>query len=144
MSPRWASADQHCHNVAVPLLSFSAADDPIVAAETVPRKAAAANPNLIFATTKHGGHLGWFEGFFRPRRWISKPVIEFIRAIHEADPSPRVARYETMPKQQDGKRPQVGDEMVMVEGKPKVGFKLLKEEKHEVEGEDVEGLTRGL
>lgn len=71
-------------------------------------------------------------------------MIEFIRAIHEADPAPRAAKYETVPRQQDGKRPQIGDEMVVMEGKPQVGFKLLKEEEHDEEREDVEGLTRGL
>ncbi|ORY79708.1 putative lipid metabolism-related protein [Leucosporidium creatinivorum] len=141
---RWAGADQHIHNVAVPLLTFSAADDPIVAATTVPHSAASTNPNLIFAETKHGGHLGWFQGFFRPRRWISTPVLEFLRALEEADGEKR-ASYETVPPRKEGRAPYVGDEMVLLKGKPEVGFKLIKEEIHNEAAEAAaEGMTRGL
>lgn len=142
---RWAGAAQHIDNVAVPLLTFSAKDDPIVATTTVPLEAAERNPNLVFATTKHGGHLGWFQGLFRPRRWISTPIVEFLRALEEADPEKRTVAWETTPKRIAGRAPKVGDEMVLLDGTPDVGFKLLKEEIHnEAASAPVEGLTKGL
>jgi hypothetical protein len=142
---RWASANQHIHNVAVPLLTFSAKDDPIVAATTVPHSAAQTNPNLIFATTNHGGHLGWFSGFFRPRRWISTPVVEFLRELEKADPGTKRLARETVPKRAEGRRPEVGDGMVRLLGMPEVGFQLVKEEAHDVADADAEvGMTRGL
>ncbi|KAM0792571.1 hypothetical protein ACM66B_005234 [Microbotryomycetes sp. NB124-2] len=147
---RWASATTTVHNVAVPLLSISALDDPVVSSQTVPESAAYDNPNLVFAMTKHGGHLGWFQGAFKPRRWISKPVIEFLTALHEVDPAKRASGYVTEPRRaEEGRKPQVGDEMVYLKGKEEtVGFKLVREEKHEVDvagnSQVSEGMTRGL
>ncbi|KAK4058606.1 hypothetical protein OIO90_000050 [Microbotryomycetes sp. JL221] len=146
---RWASATNTIENVSVPLLSISALDDPVVSSSTVPSSAAAKNPNLVFALTQHGGHLGWFENFWRPRRWISKPVLEFLKALHEVDDRKRLSGYVTEPKVDTAKRPRVGDDMVLLKGKDEtVGFKLIKEEKHQVEiaGHSAinEGMTKGL
>ncbi|GAA5971557.1 hypothetical protein JCM11641_000638 [Rhodosporidiobolus odoratus] len=148
---RAASASTVLHNVAVPLLAISSINDPIVDLSCIPFTAATHNPNLIVATTKHGGHLGWHSGFFRPRRWVSKPVAEFLKAVHEARPQVRQAR-ETVPLRRDGRTPKIGDEMVCLEGREgEVGFRRVKAEEHAVEGQadmaDVvveAGVMRGL
>ncbi|GAA5913124.1 hypothetical protein JCM6882_005794 [Rhodosporidiobolus microsporus] len=143
---RAASASNVIANAAVPLLSISSLDDPIVDANGIPFSAAETNPNLIFATTRHGGHLGWHEGFFRVRRWVAKPVVEFLKALHEATPQVRRAR-ETVPKRvEGGRRPQIGDEMVYMKGREDlIGFRRLGEEAHNAKGgEQVDGLTQGL
>jgi len=28
-----------------------------------------------------GGHVGWFQGIFSPRRWYMKPTLEFLDAL---------------------------------------------------------------
>ncbi|KAK4701601.1 uncharacterized protein P7C70_g4629, partial [Phenoliferia sp. Uapishka_3] len=139
-----ASANQHAHNISVPTLSLSSSDDPIIPASSVPFSAALANPNLIIGTTLHGGHLGWFTGFFRPRRWISRPVIEFLREMERADPVAR-KHLETVPQQREGKVPSIGDDMVVVRGGEDVGFRETAVGVVESGGsvEDA-GLTRGL
>ena len=41
-------------------------------------------PNVIFALTQHGGHLGFFEGavlFPQPLTWIDKFIVEYTDAI---------------------------------------------------------------
>lgn len=41
-------------------------------------------PNVIFALTQHGGHLGFFEGaglFPQPLTWMDKVIVEFADAI---------------------------------------------------------------
>ncbi|KAI5474701.1 alpha/beta hydrolase, carboxylesterase [Pseudohyphozyma bogoriensis] len=133
---RDASAGKYAHNVSVPLLSLSAMDDPIVSGETIPIEAAATNPNLIFATTSHGGHLGWFEGLWKPQRWIGKPVLEFLRELERADPVMRA--HQTVLVEKDGFK--------VVEGNERIGFK--EEEQAEIVGgqeQDLgEGLIRGL
>ncbi|GAA5992511.1 hypothetical protein JCM10908_000855 [Rhodotorula pacifica] len=145
-----ASATRFIDQVSVPLLSFSAWDDPIVCSKGVPSHAAKTNPNLVFVFTKHGGHLGWFEGFFRARRWIAKPVVEFLKALHEADPTPKRAWKTSPPRLEgsDNKRPEIGDEMVTLEGRPEIGFQRVGAEEHNARGgEAVEGtaeLTQGL
>ncbi|GAA5868956.1 hypothetical protein JCM8547_003232 [Rhodosporidiobolus lusitaniae] len=145
---RAASASNVIANADVPLLSISALDDPIVDCDGIPFDAAKTNPNLIFATTRHGGHLGWHEGIFRPRRWVAKPVVEFLKALHEANPHPRAPR-ETVPKREIAKMPQIGDEMVVLKGREEeIGFQRVKVEEHAAKGGEPidvdEGLTRGL
>ncbi|KAL8284268.1 hypothetical protein RQP46_005017 [Phenoliferia psychrophenolica] len=141
---RYASADQYALGVAVPLLSLSSIDDPIIPATSIPRSLAAENPNLVFATTEHGGHLGWWSGLFRPRRWVSKPVCEFLREVERADPSPR-KHAETKPAQRDGKIPEIGDEMVTVVGREDVGFAEVATGAVESSGPQADdGLIKGL
>lgn len=41
-------------------------------------------PNVLFALTQHGGHLGFFEGavlFPQPLTWIDKVIVEYADAI---------------------------------------------------------------
>lgn len=43
-------------------------------------------PNAIFAQTKHGGHLGFFEGgVVRPNTytWLEKVAIGYVEAVYE-------------------------------------------------------------
>ncbi|KAN0060422.1 hypothetical protein ACQY0O_007752 [Thecaphora frezii] len=83
-----------------PLLCLNAEDDPIVPAsiwdevrrtigydgrgQRLPasERPEAVNDHVALAWTKAGGHLGWFEGI-RPKRWLYKPVNEFIHAVFE-------------------------------------------------------------
>ncbi|KAA1471193.1 AB-hydrolase YheT [Dentipellis sp. KUC8613] len=80
---KWASSDQLLAKVRVPLLSINADDDPIV--NEVPVDAAD-NGWVVMVMTRGGGHLGWFElrdSARHPRRWVSKPVIEWLKACGE-------------------------------------------------------------
>lgn len=41
-------------------------------------------PNVMFALTQHGGHLGFFEGamlFPQPLTWMDKIIVEYTDAI---------------------------------------------------------------
>ena len=45
---------------------------------------AAEKDNVIFATTRHGGHLGYFEGgllFPRSITWLDKVVVQYTNAV---------------------------------------------------------------
>jgi len=92
--------------------------------------------------------LGWFTNLFQPRRWVVKPVVEWLSALHEADSTPRQARP-TLPALKQGRSPQIGDEMVLLKGsEEQVGFMRVGEEKHRALGNEpvdgVEELTQGL
>lgn len=119
---RHASSNQYLHNVAVPLLSISAANDPIVAASTVPTSLAASNPWLIFVLTAAGGHLGWFEGFWQPRRWVGRPIVEFLQAVEEADDQSRA--HAELVRSKDGSG-------FVVVGEEDVGFEVVGDEEVE-------------
>lgn len=61
---------------------------------------------------------------FRPRRWIVKPVLEFLREVHAADPAARM-HLPTEPAVDKQRAPRVGDEMVRRHGNDRIGFKVV-------------------
>lgn len=80
-----ASCYHFLPSVARPTLCLNALDDPIVPDKVIPYSQLAANPHIILATTKFGGHLGWFQNRLFPRRWFAPPVAEFLAALARAD-----------------------------------------------------------
>ncbi|MEQ2191117.1 hypothetical protein XENOCAPTIV_021288 [Xenoophorus captivus] len=92
------SCVHYIHNVDVPLLLVNSADDPLVhdSLLAIPRTLAensnvlvlcrptAKKPNVIFALTLHGGHLGFFEGdvlFPQPLTWMDKVIVGFANTM---------------------------------------------------------------
>ena len=66
----YGSRDEYHHScspamrdVAIPMLSLHAMDDPLVPVSTLPVEDMKANDHILLALSKHGGHLGW------PARW---------------------------------------------------------------------------
>lgn len=128
----------------MPFLSLNALDDPIATKTGIPLGSVERNPNLVFGLTKYGGHLGWFSGpfsFITKKRWVVKPIVEFLTAIHAADPAP---------KQHKGvkelRTPKVGDPMVLDINDPDTGFQEVGEEAI-VGGDDaseLSGMVGGL
>jgi predicted alpha/beta-fold hydrolase len=39
------------------------------------------NPNVVLATNKYGGHLGYHESIFTMEQWFSKPCIDFLDSL---------------------------------------------------------------
>ncbi|KAK0477361.1 Alpha/Beta hydrolase protein [Armillaria novae-zelandiae] len=70
---KWASSHYVLPDIRVPLLTLNARDDPVV--RRIP--ASVDNPYVIMASTKGGGHLGWFLS--KGDKWIRKPVLEWLR-----------------------------------------------------------------
>lgn len=83
--------------VSVPLLHFHACDDPIINCDTFApflSHGTRVPPNLFFLITRHGGHVGWAEGWLPWRhRWSvqNRAVFEFIDAVDSAPEAPRPA-----------------------------------------------------
>ncbi|RKP10808.1 Alpha/Beta hydrolase protein [Thamnocephalis sphaerospora] len=78
---RDASSSRWMTRVRVPLLCLNAHDDPVTDVEGAPFEEVKFNPFVIMALTGCGGHIGWFEGTLRPRRWCNKPLSEFAEAM---------------------------------------------------------------
>ncbi|KZV40905.1 hypothetical protein F511_05150 [Dorcoceras hygrometricum] len=70
--------------VSVPLLCISALDDPVCTKEAIPWDECRANKNVVLATTQHGGHLAFFEGFTGSGLWWVRAVIEFLEVLHSS------------------------------------------------------------
>ena len=112
--------------IQVPFLVLNALDDPIASARGIPIEAAQSNPNLIFALTRYGGHLGWFRGTFSlwtKERWVVKPIIEWLIAMHEANPDPM-----PHPAVKSPRFPRIGDDMVMDPEDREIGFREVAHE----------------
>lgn len=80
------SCVNYIHNVSVPLLLVNALDDPLIHRSllAIPRWLAEKMPNVMFALTEHGGHMGFFEGavlFPQPLTWMDKVIVEYTNAI---------------------------------------------------------------
>lgn len=100
------------------------------------------------------GLLGWWQGFFRPRRWNSQPCLEWLTQIQLANPFPR-AHLPTSPAallKANGSAngtAKVMEGMVLVDGKENVGFRVVSEGAEvgrdgEEEGTGEGGLIQGL
>ncbi|KAJ2456443.1 hypothetical protein GGF42_003238 [Coemansia sp. RSA 2424] len=65
--------------ISIPFLAISAMDDPVCPEDIIPREAFRANPHLILALTRYGGHLGYHEDL--SSSWFVRPIAEFCAAI---------------------------------------------------------------
>jgi abhydrolase domain-containing protein 2 len=89
------SCVHYLHGIKQPLLLLNALDDPIVPEFLLPYDAARDNENIILATTKNGGHLGFIEGTVLPKKthWHERVALQFLEGCVEL-------------KQQQQKQPQ--------------------------------------
>jgi predicted alpha/beta-fold hydrolase len=72
--------------ITVPTLCVSAADDPFLPPDVLPRVRAAASPHVTFLITEHGGHVG----FVGERRlyWAEERVVEWLSGQLVEAPQP--------------------------------------------------------
>ncbi|CAL1705526.1 unnamed protein product [Somion occarium] len=79
------------NKIRIPVFGINALDDPILGTVGLPYEEARRNPWLVLATTKHGGHMGWFERASSGglARWYVKPMTQFFQALLECDLPPR-------------------------------------------------------
>jgi hypothetical protein len=65
-----------------PLLALSAADDPMVPAESLPLALARANPAVTLVVTAAGGHTAFVDGLpLRPGFWAERTAADFLAAL---------------------------------------------------------------
>jgi predicted alpha/beta-fold hydrolase len=76
------SAGRFLAGIRRPYLAVSAADDPLVPAESLPVAAAEANPAVRLLVTPHGGHTGFVDGTpLRPGFWAERIVADFLAGL---------------------------------------------------------------
>lgn len=68
---REVSCVNYLHQITIPVFALSSLDDPVITKDCIPYEEFIHNSNLVLATTRTGGHLGWFTGLVRPRRVIT-------------------------------------------------------------------------
>jgi len=77
------SSTKRLKNINIPLLCMQAKDDPILHHSSIPVDECVSNENITLLVTNSGGHVQWFEGFFKPKRWFPKPTVEFLNACYD-------------------------------------------------------------
>lgn len=129
---RYGSSHKCLDSIRVPLLALNAEDDPIIG--HFPHEVG--NGLVVIAATEGGGHLGWFESSKDGslRRWVTKPVIEWLRAVGE-DYNPPSMKFRQIVQ---------NVEWTTEEGREELGFKVLGDA-GQVKGTEGEGgLVAGL
>jgi len=76
-----ASAARVVGQIAVPALIVHAADDPFIRITPETRRKIAANPNITFRETAHGGHCAFVGARNRvdDGYWAESQIVEFLR-----------------------------------------------------------------
>ncbi|KAJ1999363.1 hypothetical protein GGI04_002713 [Coemansia thaxteri] len=73
------SSARYLKDIKVPTLFINSLNDPICYKSTIPYKDIEANPYLLLACTRYGGHLAYFEGLdMKP--WLPRQLTQFIQA----------------------------------------------------------------
>lgn len=133
----WGSSHELLGKVKVPLLALNADDDPIVRILPIDAGPDALGPWVVFGVTRGGGHLGWFErGSYwgHLKRWVSNPVIEWLKATGEG----------MVRERQRGRKLVEVDGFLKEEGGNNIGCKVVEGGGHIVGAESEEGLLAGL
>jgi len=84
---KYAASHKVLGDVRIPFLAVNSDDDPVV--KHIPTDETD-NEWVTLVVTRGGGHLGWFESTGKKvRRWIRRPVLEWLRATAEKIEVPR-------------------------------------------------------
>lgn len=129
----WASSHTVLPKIRVPFLAINSADDPIVA--ELPQNVGESE-YIVFAVTSGGGHLGWFEtadGYGQVRRWVSRPVLEWLKAIGD----------DLIPERREVRPLHEVDGFIKEVGRDDIGYKEIEGGGHII-GVEGEGLLAGL
>jgi predicted alpha/beta-fold hydrolase len=87
------SAGRFVAGIRRPYLALSAADDPMVPAESLPVAAARANPAVQLVVTPYGGHTAFMDGALpRPGFWAERSAADFLAALVGVDAPATSAR----------------------------------------------------
>ena len=77
-----SSAGRFVGGIRRPFLAISAADDPMVPADSLPVAEAGANPAVRLVVTSLGGHSGFVDGSpLRPGFWAERMVADHLAAV---------------------------------------------------------------
>ncbi|XP_071498740.1 monoacylglycerol lipase ABHD2-like [Diadema antillarum] len=93
------SSCQYLFKIKIPLLMLNSGDDAIipVSQNHSPREYSQRSPCAVYAVTKHGGHLGFFEGgFLRANTvsWMDRALMQYVDAVVELEGSHAVSNGE--------------------------------------------------
>ncbi|KAL7294348.1 hypothetical protein TKK_0012356 [Trichogramma kaykai] len=82
-----ATAHDKLHQIQVPLLCLSAADDPFQPLEALPLKEVSETQHVAMIVTSRGGHIGFLEGIWpiREDQYMGKIFSQFFSGVFSQD-----------------------------------------------------------
>ena len=75
-----SSSRQFLARIRKPTLIVHAADDPFMFPDTVP-KAEELSDTVTLELSRHGGHVGFIGGRWRPRYWLEPRILKFLDGV---------------------------------------------------------------
>eukprot|EP01118_Nematostelium_gracile_P006923 TRINITY_DN2241_c0_g1_i1.p1 TRINITY_DN2241_c0_g1~~TRINITY_DN2241_c0_g1_i1.p1 ORF type:complete len:385 (+),score=61.61 TRINITY_DN2241_c0_g1_i1:122-1276(+) len=77
-----ASCIHKMDGIRVPILFLNALDDPVVCRTCIPTEKAESNPNIMFALTEHGGHIGYLRNYkWWKKTWSDSVIEEYFSSL---------------------------------------------------------------
>ncbi len=77
-----ASAIRVTHQICVPTLILTSADDPFIPLAPFYQSSVSANPRIRLEVTSHGGHCGFISRYEGPERfWAEARIVEFCKSL---------------------------------------------------------------
>ena len=77
---REATSAARVGQVRTPLLVVASEDDPIVPLASLPLAEMEANPSIVTAVTRHGGHMGYTAGLSPLRHtWVDRILVHCLQ-----------------------------------------------------------------
>jgi predicted alpha/beta-fold hydrolase len=73
-----ASPYNRISKIKTPTFYLNALNDPFMGEVSIDYDVFITNPNVVLATNKYAGHLGYHESIFTMEQWFSKPCIDFL------------------------------------------------------------------
>ena len=65
-------------HIKTPTMFLNAQDDPIFDKVVIPYEEFLENDNLLLATTRGGGHIGFLKGIMNIEQWFTVPIFEYF------------------------------------------------------------------
>ncbi|XP_033099595.1 monoacylglycerol lipase ABHD2-like [Anneissia japonica] len=85
---RWCSSSNHIHKIYIPMLMLNSEDDALIPPKynDTPEAYIQTADKAMHVTTKHGGHLGFYEGGYIKANcvtWMERMCFQYIDAVVE-------------------------------------------------------------
>jgi predicted alpha/beta-fold hydrolase len=70
-------------SITTPTMFLNSLNDPFTGDLVIDYDVFKSNPNVVLATNKYAGHLGYHESVFSMKQWHRTPALDFLDSLRE-------------------------------------------------------------
>ena len=70
-------------SIETPTLFLNAINDPFMGEDVIDYDIFKGNPNIVLATNKYPGHMGYNESIFSMKQWHGIPSLDFLETLRK-------------------------------------------------------------